>query len=111
MRTLAALLFIAAVAVGAAFLARRKTVADGRVMEADLLDQFRAHGVTGMACDREIPIGLHGAVFTCLATLESGATQTVEYHMDRSGELTWKVVGSTGATRKQISPSGDPWAN
>jgi hypothetical protein len=37
--------------------------------------------------------------------------------MDRAGDLTWKLTGQTGpavetgATRRRIPPSGDPWAN
>jgi hypothetical protein len=111
MRTLAVLGFIAAVAAIAVFLARRPTVADGRVMEADLLVQLRKNGVTGLACDREIPIGRHGAVFTCIATLDTGATQTIEYTMNRVGGLAASLKDSTGATHNRIPASGDPWGN
>jgi hypothetical protein len=105
------LLFIAGVVAVAVFLARRPTVADGRVMEVDLLGQLRKNGVTGIACDRTIPIGRSGAVFTCLATLEDGATQTVEYTMDRAGGLSASLKASTGATRNRIPAHGDPWGN
>jgi hypothetical protein len=111
MRTLALLVFIGGVAAIAILLARQPTVADGRVMEADLLEQLRKHGVTGMACDHKIPIGRGGAVFTCLATLDSGATQTVEYTMDRAGGLSASVKSSTGAAHDRIPAHGDPWAN
>jgi hypothetical protein len=108
MRTLAVLLFIAAAAGVAAYLAQRPTIADGRVMEAELLAQLREAGVTGLACDREIPIGLAGAVFTCVASLRDGTTQTVEYAMNRAGDLRAKV---TPAAPGRIPPSGDPWSN
>ncbi|HEU4732134.1 MAG TPA: hypothetical protein VFT22_29770 [Kofleriaceae bacterium] len=115
MRTLALLLFIAGTAAIAVFLARRPTVADGRVMEADLLGQLRKNGVVGMACDREIPIGRQGAVFTCVATLDSGATQTVEYTMDRAGGLSASLKSATDATRDRIPARiparEDPWDN
>lgn len=111
MRTLALLVFIAGVAALAIFLARQPTVADGRVMEVDLLAQLRKNGVTGMSCDRAIPIGHSGAVFSCLATLDNGATQTVEYTMDRAGGLSANLKKSTGATRDRIPAHGDPWAN
>ncbi|HEX4416280.1 MAG TPA: hypothetical protein VH165_00200 [Kofleriaceae bacterium] len=123
MRTLAVLLFIAAVAGVAIHLAQRPTIADGRVMEADLLVQLRKNGVHGLRCDREIPIGKRGAVFTCLATLDNGGTQTIEYTMDRAGQLTAKLLALTGAThaptrepthapaRDRIPTSGDPWGN
>ncbi len=108
------LLFIAGAAVVAVLLGRTRTVADGRVMAADLLDQLRVHGVADMTCDREIPIGRTGAVFRCVATLVNGATQSAEYTMDRAGNLTAKVTAeteATEATERRIPPSGDPWAN
>jgi len=111
MRTLALLVFIGGAAAVAIFLARQPTVADGRVMEADLLEQLRQHGVTGMDCDRTIPIGRGGAVFTCMATLDSGATQTVEYTMDRAGGLSASLKSSTDGTHNRIPSHGDPWAN
>ena len=111
MRTFAVLLFIAAAAVVAVQLGRTRTVADGRVIEADLVELLRARGVTGMSCDRDIPIGIDGAAFTCVATLDNGATQTSEYRMDRAGNFRWQPIRATGATERRIPPSGDPWAN
>jgi len=114
MRTLAVLLFIVAAGAAAVQLARTPTVADGRVIEADLLEQFRSRGVTGMACDRRIPIGRTGARFSCVATLDNGATQTADYVMDRAGNLKWQLTGETDATQAaptRIPPTGDPWAN
>jgi hypothetical protein len=110
-KTLAVLVFIAGTAALAVFLARKPTIADGRVIEADLLANFKKNGVTKMACDSEIPIGKTGAVFRCVATLEDGATQTVEYTLHRAGDYTAKLLGATGATRARIPTSGDPWAN
>lgn len=117
MRTLGVVLFIVAAAVVAVGLGRARTVADGRVMAADLLAQLRVHGVAAMACDREIPIDRAGAVFTCVATLVNGATQTAEYTMDRAGGLTAKLTAQTEPPaaperrEQRIPPSGDPWAN
>lgn len=91
MKTLAVIAFIAGMAALGIHLARRPTIADGKVMEADLLDQLRDHGVTGMRCDPKIPIGKRGAVFTCVATLRSGGSQTVEYRMDRTGAMTASI--------------------
>jgi hypothetical protein len=110
-RTFAALVFIAGVATLAIFLAQRPTVADGRVIEADLLAQLRDHGVVGLACDPRIPIGKRGAVFACTATLDDGAVQHVEYTMDRAGGLTARVTSSMGATQRRIPSSSDPWDN
>ena len=69
------LLFIAAVAAAAIHLARRPTIADGRVMEVDLLAQLRDQGVIGLRCDRAIPIRRDGATFTCVATFDDGSRQ------------------------------------
>ena len=126
MRTLALTGFVAVVAVGAVMLARQPTVARGHVLEAELLEQLRDQGVTGMACDREVRIGRGGAVFTCVASLAHGGTQTVEYAMDREGGLTASLkaaaegpanaergAGSAAdrGDRQRIPASGDPWAN
>lgn len=112
MKSLAVVLFIAGVGALAIYLARRPTVADGRVMEVDLLAQLREHGVTGMSCDKQIPIGKRGAVFTCVATLQTGATQTVEYRMDRAGSLAAELKAETGPSEgRRIPLSSDPWGN
>jgi len=111
MRTLALLVFIGGAAAIAILLARLPTVADGHVMEADLLGQLRKAGVVGMACDPKIPISRSGAVFTCVATLDSGVTQTVEYTMDRAGGLSANLKSSTDGTHNRIPSHGDPWAN
>jgi|GEM_PF-3097414 len=111
MRTLAVLLVIAAAAAAAVQLGRTRTIADGRVIEADLLGLLRTRGVAGMSCDRDIPIGVDGARFTCVATLAAGGTETAEFQMDRAGNFRWKSIGATGAPERRIPPSGDPWAN
>lgn len=107
---LAVLAFIAGAAALAVQLMRTPTVADGRVIEADLLEQLKKLGVATMSCDRQIPIGVAGATFTCVATLTSGATQTADFVMNRSGNYTWKLVGETPAATR-IRASDDPWAN
>ena len=89
MRTLVALAFIAGVAAVAIGLARMPTVADGRVMAADLLEKVRKDGIAGvveMECDRAIPIGVRGATFTCIATLEDGTTQVVDWVLRPDGQ-------------------------
>jgi hypothetical protein len=106
MKTLAALLFIAAVAAVAIHLARRPTIADGRVMEADLLVQLRPQGVNGMECDRAIPIRRDGAKFTCIATLDDGSRQVLAYTMDRAGQLS-----ANAEPEHKRTPPKDPWAN
>jgi hypothetical protein len=127
MRTLAVVVFIAGVAALAVRLARTRTVADGRVMEAEFLALFSPRGVTRIACDREIPIGRHGAVFACTATLRDGATQLLDCAIDRDGKLTAAPVGTPrlpNGKRPAVDPSptddpgrdeirttGDPWSD
>ena len=108
MKTLAALLFIAAIAAVAIHLARRPTIADGRVIEADLLAAMRDQGVTGMECDRAIPIRRDGAEFACVATLHDGSRQDLRIQMDRAGQM----VPAPDAPRiiKEVIRK-DPWAN
>jgi hypothetical protein len=110
MRTLTALAFIAAVAAVAVGLARMPTVADGRVIAAGLLEDVRKDGVTGMECDRAIPIGVQGAAFTCIAALVDGATQVVDYTLKPDGQYEAKPQPPTRAPRPRKPAAGDPWA-
>lgn len=111
MRTAAALLFIAGMAALAIALARMPTIADGRVMAADRLEDVRKDGVTAMECDPKIPIGRQGAAFTCIATLAEGATQIVEYVLRPDGQIAWKPQPPTHTPRPRKPASGDPWGN
>jgi hypothetical protein len=110
-RRLAAVGFIAAIGALAIWLARRPTIADGRVMAADLLAQLRSHGVTRMTCDPQIPIDRQGAVFRCAVTVADGEVQHIEYTMDRTGELTARQASGGSAQHRQIPAPADPWAN
>src|SRR5213078_3936108 len=98
-RTLATLLFIAGVAAVAIALARTPTVADGRVMAADRLEEVRKDGAVAMDCDEAIPIGRAGAVFSCIATLRDGATQLVEYRLRPEGGYEVKPRAPSHAPR------------
>jgi hypothetical protein len=118
MRSLATLVFIVGVGVLAVWLAGTPTVAEGRVMEAELLDHLRAQGVTGIACDPKIPIGRRGASFQCTVTLGERGTQALEVELDRESKLRWKPIappiapGAPGTPpAAAISPRGDPWSN
>ena len=108
------LVFIAGIGALAIFLARRPTVADGHVMEAEFLGLLRAQGVTGVVCDSKIPIGHHGAAFACTATLRDGATLLLDCTMDRDGKLTANPAAPPRRARQapaRIPASDDPWAN
>jgi hypothetical protein len=129
MKTLAALLFIAGMAALAIQLARLPTVADGRVVAADRLEEFRKDGVTGLDCDAAIPIRRDGASFTCVAVLGNGATQVVDFLLKPDGTVAWKPQPPTRAhaprpaapaerpeaadpaAQPRKPASGDPWAN
>jgi hypothetical protein len=111
MRTLAALLFIAGVAVVAVVLARTPTVADGRALAAGLIEDVRKDGVTSLDCDPKIPIGVRGATFTCVATLTGGATQVVDYVLKPDGQYELKPHAVNYAPAAQKPASRDPWAD
>ena len=110
MRTLAALVFIAAIAAVAVGLARARTVADGRVIAAELLEDARKDGVVAMDCDPAIPIGVRGAAFTCTATLSAGATQVVDYMLKPDGQYEAKPHAVIQEPRARKPAAGDPSA-
>jgi hypothetical protein len=108
MRTLAALLFIAGTAAVAVALARMPTVADGRIMAADRLEDARKDGAVGMECNGKIPVGRSGAKFTCVATLVDGATQVVDYHLKPNGDISWNPQPASHDHPVQKPASRDP---
>jgi hypothetical protein len=117
-RTFAALVFIAGVAVAAIWTARIPTVADGRVLEAEILPAFRGQGVVGLACDREVPVGRDGARFGCMASLNGGGRQRLDCTLERDGRFA--CAPGSGVMRdepearepgEQNAPPRDPWAN
>jgi hypothetical protein len=116
-RTFAALVFIAGVAVAAIWVARIPTVADGRVLEAEILPAFRGQGVVGLGCDREIPVGRDGARFGCTASLSSGGRQRLDCSLERDGRFACApgsgVMRDEPAVREgeQNAPPRDPWGN
>lgn len=112
MRTLVALAFIAGVAAVAIGLARTPTVADGRLIAAELLEGVRKDGVAEMECDAAIPIGVRGATFTCIATLTDGMTQVVDYTLKADGQYEAKPQPPTRGPRPRLRKpaQGDPSA-
>jgi hypothetical protein len=107
---LAALAFIAGVAAVAVGLMRMPTVADGRMIAAELLEDARKDGVIAMECDRAIPIGVRGAAFTCLATLAAGATQVVDYTLKPDGQYEAKPHPVTQEPGARKPAPADPSA-
>lgn len=103
--------FIALVGAAGVAIGTRSTVADGRVIAADLYESISKSNkrLAKVDCQPEIPIGRYGAVFECTLYGDDGSTARVEYHMTRDGALSPKLLDSTGATRRRSSASGDPW--
>ncbi|HEX4454454.1 MAG TPA: hypothetical protein VH143_26515 [Kofleriaceae bacterium] len=99
MRSVLVIAFIAAVAAGAAYLARRPTIARGDVIAADLLAKNKAT-IRALACDPEIPITVAGARFSCDAELASGERKHLQLELDRNGAI--REVG-------EAAPAADPW--
>lgn len=114
-----AVAFIAGIGAVAVVLGFRPTVADGRVIAADMLAQVADKGISAIDCDRDVPIGVAGAVFTCDVAGTDGSTAKVEYTMNREGSYAARVLDSTPGrqpadggtfTPRPVAPGGDPWA-
>ena len=100
MRSLLVIVFVGAVAAGAGYLAGRPTIARGDVIAADLLakNHTTLHSIT---CESEIPIGVDGARFACVAELASGVTRRLDIQLDRGGSI--RELGESAITQS------DPW--
>lgn len=99
MSTLATLAFIGAAGVAAGYLAMRPTVADGRVIAADLKASSKEVMLTDVTCDREVPIGPRGADFQCSLKASDGSTAKVQMSMNRAGQYrTVRILDSTQPT-------------
>ena len=106
-RSAAILAFIAACAAFGIVVAMQDTVIRGDVMAAKILEQVRERGIDRVACDERIPVGPHGATFTCQVFGNDGSTARLAYTMGRSGAYTATLIDSTpptGPARKR--PSG-----
>lgn len=114
-KNFAILAFIGAVGAGAALLAKRETVIDGKVMEADLLAELGKKGITAVECDPAIPIDANGATFRCKIAGSDGSTAVIGFTMDRGAKYTTEVIeqsaGPAQETVERVPPSGDPWNN
>ena len=100
MSTLATLAFIGAAAGAGGYLAMRPTVADGRVIAADLMAGSKDGKLTEVICDREIPLGPRGAEFACTVSAGDGSTAKLQMSLSRSGQYTMvKILDSTPPTR------------
>ncbi|MBA3455201.1 MAG: DUF4333 domain-containing protein [Deltaproteobacteria bacterium] len=96
MSTLATLAFIGAAGAAGTYLAMRPTVADGRVIAADLEASSKEATLSGVTCDREIPIGVRGAEFECTVKVKDGSTAKVRMSVNRAGQYqVVKILDST----------------
>jgi hypothetical protein len=96
-KSAATIAFICAVALGGLIVATRPTVADGRVLAAELLDSFKPKDkrLVKIECDRRIPIGIRGAAFHCVHGYVDGSTVRFQYTMDRAGSMVGEPLRST----------------
>lgn len=100
MSTLATLAFIGAAAGAGTYLAMRPTVADGRVIAADLMANSKDGKLTEVDCDRDVPLGPRGAEFTCTVSAGDGSTAKLRMSLSRSGQYSMvKILDSTPPTR------------
>ncbi len=99
MSNLATLAFIAVAAGGGTYMAMRPTVADGRVIAADLKASSTDGKLTDVECDREVPLGPRGAEFTCNVKGSDGSTAKVQMNLNRAGQYSMvKILDSTPPT-------------
>jgi len=95
-KTVATIGFISIVGLFGLIVAFVPTVADGRVVGADLLSTFKPTDkrLDKIECDRRIPIGIDGAAFRCVHTYTDGSAVEFRYTLDRSGALRGVPVGA-----------------
>jgi hypothetical protein len=105
-RTVAVIVFIAAIAVVAIYCAQRRTVARGAVIAEQLRKANRA--VAEIECQPTIPIGVDGARFPCRATLRNGDRKTMVFQLDRDGNIKVVDPGKTDYAPRDFGPPPPP---
>jgi len=98
-RTLLAVLFVAAMAGVAGYLAQRPTIARGEVFAARMLENLQGKHVARVTCDDAIPIEHAGAVFRCEVAAEDGEAGLIEVTVDRTGSTDVKILDRTPGSR------------
>jgi hypothetical protein len=101
-RSIAVVGFIACVASFGLYLAQRRTVLEGSVMAADVVEQLAAEGVVGATarCDDRVPIVAGGARFHCVVHRKDDTVQDLEYTIDASGRMTNREIAVTHPHRR-----------
>ncbi len=107
-RNVAVLLFIAAIGSAALYCAQRKTIAHGDVLAAELVQANPL--LQRLDCDKEVPIGLHGAEFACKAFFKNGDEADYKFALDRAGRINVVDQGTTRSTPR-IKKTSDPWGD
>ena len=112
MRSLGVILFIGIVGAIAIYAAQMPTVARGDVLAADLLEANKKSypPIKALECDREIPIGLQGADFSCLVEFKSGDKVPYKFHLDREGRIHPTSRGEAQSAPR-IKKTTDPWGD
>jgi hypothetical protein len=108
-RTLAWLAFVGGVAALAAYTWHKPTIARGRIVAADLLEQNRKHGWRELACDDEIPIGVDGARFHCNLVVTDGDRMRLAVWLQRDGSVLFDVISTDAPAHRHVPRSADPW--
>jgi hypothetical protein len=86
MGTFLGLCFILAAAAAGVFVGTRPTVMDGGWIAGKLTETLQEEG-TAIECEREIPVGVNGAEFSCVHSRLGAQQQQVWYRMARDGQL------------------------
>lgn len=108
MKSLAVIVFIAAVAAVALFCAQQRTVARGQALGASLLETNPM--LKSMSCDDAVPIGMDGATFGCKVEFKNGDRVDYKFKMNREGSIVAIDHGPTSAEPK-IKKTSDPWGD
>ena len=97
-RTALAVMFVAAMAGVAAYLAQRPTIARGEVFAARMRESLQGKHVARVTCD-DAPIEHAGAVFRCELAAEDGEAGLIEVTLDRAGSADVKILDRTPGPR------------
>ena len=108
MKSLAVIVFIAAVAAVALFCAQQRTVARGEALAASLLETNPM--LKSMSCDDNVPIGMNGATFGCKVEFKNGDRVDYKFKMNREGSIVAIDHGPTSSEPK-IKKTSDPWGD
>jgi hypothetical protein len=110
-RTFAALALVACAFGLAIYAFQRPTIARGDVIAGDLLALYGARGWRSIACERDIPIGVRGAQFSCEVELDDGAVATLAFVFDRDGRYDYCVVHEARARHHRVLALGEVWCD